>query len=307
MAPENEVNDKLDMFDLAIAPRRPSPPAVRRSEPTIALALGCGAARGLSLIPVLEALDELGVRPTRIAGTSIGAIVGAAYAAGFSGAALRDHALSAFLDKRLVLARLIETRVGRFVDLFGGSGNPIMIDSEKLLDRFWPKPIPEMVEDLAIPFTAIAADLYAREEVRLSSGPLKTAVAASMAIPGMIRPVERDGLVLIDGGVANPVPVDVVSHDADIVIAVNLNGAPLLKEAQAALPTAYQAVYSAFLVMEHRLVLEKFARTPPTLHLTPDVGQFSPLDFLKVPAILAAAEPMKELTKQRLGALLEVG
>lgn len=284
--------------------RLPASPE-RQAAPSIALALGSGGARGIALIPVLEALDELGVKPVAIAGTSIGAIVGAAYAAGFSGRSLRSHALRMFRDRRRVMTLLLETRVGRFLDLLGGLGNPVMVDGEKLLERFWPAGMPHDFSELAIPFTAIAANLVARDEARLSSGDLLSAVAASLAIPGLVKPVERDGLILIDGFVVNPVPVDAVARRADIVIAVDLSGggAPLAEPA--GLPNAYQALYQAASVMEQRLMLAKFALHPPSLHLSPDVGAFGALDFLKTPAILRAAEPMKEIVKRKLHALLE--
>ncbi|MFI5014265.1 MAG: patatin-like phospholipase family protein, partial [Hyphomicrobiales bacterium] len=94
----------------------PRPPA--RKRPTIALALGGGGARGLAHIAVLEALDEMGLEPVAIAGTSIGAIIGAAYAAGLKATRIRAHALSAFRNRTRVFASLFEARVGRLGDLF---------------------------------------------------------------------------------------------------------------------------------------------------------------------------------------------
>ncbi|HSP24693.1 MAG TPA: patatin-like phospholipase family protein, partial [Saliniramus sp.] len=87
------------------------------ASPSIALALGSGGARGLAHIPMLEVFDELGVRPTIVAGTSIGAIIGAAYCAGIPAKALRTHMLDVFRDRTKVMARLIETRVGRITDM----------------------------------------------------------------------------------------------------------------------------------------------------------------------------------------------
>ena len=257
---------------------------------------------------MLEALDELGLKPVAIAGTSMGAILGAAYAAGNSGRELRSHMLNTFRNRGQVAAKLIETRVGRFADFFGGLGNPVMVDGEKLLERFWPPGMPGDFADLSIPFTAIATNLIARDEARLSSGPLISAVAASLAIPGLVRPVERDGLVLIDGFVVNPVPVDVVARRADHVVAVDVSGNSAPQTAKlTSVPNAYQALYSASSVMEHRLMLAKFAMTPPSIHLAPNVGQFGALDFMKVATILRACEPIKEMTKRRLAALLDQG
>ena len=278
------------------------------SPPGIGLALGSGGARGLGIIPVLEAFDDLGVRPAVIAGTSIGAILGAAYAAGFSGSDLRSHVLRVFRNRRQVTTFLLEARVGRFVDFFGGLGNPVMIDGERLLARFWPAGMPLEFDELAIPFIAVAANLLARDEARLSSGPLISAVAASMAIPGLVRPVERAGLVLIDGFVVNPVPVDAVARRADKVIAVDVSGGdqPHLVRTTG-LPNAYQALYQAASIMEQRLMRAKFAMSPPTMHLAPHVGSFGALDFMKAATILRAAEPIRDETKRAIHALLEGG
>jgi NTE family protein len=297
--------------------KRPAPPALPAPHlalvaqrpawrgPTVALALGAGGARGFAHIPVIEALDELGITPVAIAGTSMGAIVGAAYAAGFTGKHLRRHALEAFRDQTAVASRLVQSRVGRFLDLLGGFANPVMVDGEKLLERFWPEGMPHDFEQLRIPFTAVATNVFGRDEVRLSSGALRNAVAGSLAIPGIVRPVERDGLVLIDGVAVNPVPVDAVGRRADVVIAVDLNGAPQTREGPRAtsLPNAIEAMLSGFAIMEYRLMLERFARTPPTVHLEPNVGAFGVLDFMKVSAILRAADPIREIAKQKLLAL----
>lgn len=282
-------------------------PALRAKQvPAIGLALGSGGARGLGIIPVLEALDDLGIRPVAIAGTSIGAILGAAYAAGISGRDLRSHVLRIFRDRRRMATLLLECRVGRFVDFFGGLGNPVMVDGELLLERFWPPGMPQEFADLAIPFTAVAANMLAREEARLSSGPLISAVAASLAIPGLVRPVERDGLVLIDGFIVNPVPVDVVARRAEAVIAVDVGGGDQPQLVRTiGIPNAYQSLYQAASIMEHQLMRAKFAATPPDIHLSPFVGGFGALDFVKAPAILRAAEPIRDITKRRIHALVE--
>lgn len=266
-----------------------------RTPPTVALALGGGGARGLAHIPVLEVLDELGIRPVAIAGTSIGAVIGAAYAAGISGQALRRHVLDVFADQTAVAAKLIACRVGRFADLFGGLGNPVMVDGERVLERFWPAAMPTDFADLRMPFTAVATDLDARQAVGLTSGDLRSAVAASMAIPGLVKPVERDGAVLIDGAAADPVPVAAVAGKADIVIAVDLVSAPPTRHVspERAVPTAYQALFAGFMVMQYRLVEERLARTAPDIHLKPSVGAFTVLDFLRAIAILKMGDNLK--------------
>ena len=108
----------------------------------LGLALGGGGARGLAHIPALEALDELGVRPARIAGTSIGAIFGAAYAAGMSGAEIREHTLEVLGDPTRVARKLMELRPRRFREIFQrGALMPTQFDACRIIDLFLPKRI----------------------------------------------------------------------------------------------------------------------------------------------------------------------
>ena len=100
---------------------------------SFALALGAGGARGLAHIAVFEALDELGLTPTAIAGSSIGAIAGAAYAAGMTGRALRHHVLSLAHNPTEVWRRLVAARTGRIGDLFSGNFSAMRLDPEKLM------------------------------------------------------------------------------------------------------------------------------------------------------------------------------
>ena len=128
---------------------RRAPPLGRRaaSEPIVAIALGSGGARGFAHIAVLEALDELGVAPAAIAGTSIGAMIGAAYAAGMRGRDIRAYTLGAVRNRGEVMGKLLRARIGRFSDLvLRGRGNPVLLDGEVCLDLFWPEAVPEFFE-----------------------------------------------------------------------------------------------------------------------------------------------------------------
>ena len=269
------------------------------SKPRVALALGGGGARGLAHIVVLEALAEAGVTPIAIAGTSIGSIIGAAYAAGHAPAELRKHVLRSFRDRAEVMARLFQARTGRLTALFAGGrlGNPVLMDGERLLGAFWPAGMPEDFESLKIPFTAVATDYYGRGRMLLDRGPLRAAVAASMAIPGMIEPVTIDGRVLIDGGAVDPVPFDVLPQDADLIIAVDVTGGP--SPGAAGPPSPVEAALGASQIMQAAILEERLRRrtslgyTPPLHLLRPAVERFNALDFFSVKAILGAAEGLR--------------
>ena len=194
---------------------------------TFALALGGGGARGLAHIAVLEALDELGAKPVAIAGTSIGALVGAAYAAGMSGRQIRRFVVSLAHDRAEVLRRLFAARVGTFATLLStGIRGATLVDAEKFCAQFLPHQVPGVFDQLAIPLTAIATDLHRRQQVAFSSGPLAPALAASIALPTLMRPVVLDGRVLIDGGAVKSCNVLAVQCEGAAITTIEGLSAP---------------------------------------------------------------------------------
>jgi NTE family protein len=184
--------------------------ALSRRAPRLGLALGSGSARGWAHIGVLQVLDEEGVRPDIVCGSSIGALVGAAYAAGelarfadwVQGLGMRD--VFGFMD----------------FNLTGG-----MFKGEKLI-AFWRRNFADFdIESSPMLFGAVATDLHSGAEVWLRHGSIADAVRASIALPGLFTPVVReDGRLLVDGGLVNPVPTSLArAMGADIVIGVDLN------------------------------------------------------------------------------------
>jgi NTE family protein len=248
---------------------------------------------------VLEALDELGLKPAVIAGSSMGAIVGAAYAAGMPARALRAYVTASFRDRAKVIARLLQARVGKFSDMFQrGLGNPVLVDGELLLDLFWPEAVPDRFEDLAIPFFAMACDYHLRTQVVLGTGALTPAVAASMAIPGLVRPVVVAGQVLIDGGAVNPLPYDRLTETGRLVIAVDVGGAAAISETR--VPEPLEAMVGASQILMGSLVQRMLERHSPDILLRPALEGVGALDFFRAKEILAAADPMKDDLKRKL-------
>lgn len=178
-------------------------------KPTIGLALGSGAARGWAHIGVIHALEEAGIRPSMVAGCSIGALVGSGYASGS-------------LDKLEAWVRGIRSLdVMRLLDVRFGGG---LIEGDSLMRSLARQVEPVDIESLDIPFAAVATDLEAGREVWLREGKLLDAVRASIAVPGLMSPVCHEGRWLVDGGLTDPVPVSLCrALGADVVIAVNLN------------------------------------------------------------------------------------
>ncbi|WP_024287418.1 patatin-like phospholipase family protein [Cellulomonas sp. KRMCY2] len=177
----------------------------------VALALGSGGARGYAHIGVIEVLEERGYEIVCLAGSSMGALVGGLHAAGRLGA-FADW--SRTLTQRDVL-RLLDPSLKA----------PGAFRGEKILARVSELLGGALIEDLRIPFTAVATDLHASKEVWFQQGPVETAIRASIALPGVMTPVMVDGHLLADGGLMNPVPVAAITAArADITVAVSLGG-----------------------------------------------------------------------------------
>jgi NTE family protein len=270
---------------------------------SFALALGGGGARGLAHIAVLEALDDMGTRPAAIAGTSIGALIGAAYAAGMSGKEIRRFVIMLAHDRAEILRRLIATRAGTFANLLNlGFGSATLVDAEKFCEQFLPEQVPHDFGELEIPLLTVATDLYRREQAVFSSGALKPALAASIALPAVMRPVVLAERILIDGGATNPLPFEELRGRADVVVAVDISGAPT--DARRDIPNPWECMLATVLVMANAITAEKIKRGAPDLIVRPKVGAFRALDFLQASAILRAAEPVKAELKEKLAALL---
>lgn len=269
----------------------------------IGLALGGGGARGLSHLHVLAAFDELGVRPAAIAGSSIGALFGAGFAAGLSAAELRAHAERMLRNRAEVLRKIMKARVGRLSDMFGaGSRNPMLIDPETLVAAFLPAGVPATIEEMPIPFTAIATDFFERSEVAFREGATVPAVAASAAIPGVFRPVLHAGRTLIDGAMVNPLPFDALGRDVDAVLAVDVTGGPVTSDR--AYPNVFETMLGATQIMQATIVAAKISRRPPDALITPKVDGVTLLDFFKSDAALRASEPARDEAKRALDRLL---
>jgi NTE family protein len=271
---------------------------------SFALALGGGGARGLAHIAVLEALDDMGKRPAAIAGTSIGALIGAAYAAGMSGKEIRRFVIRLAHNRAEVFRRLIATRAGTFANLVSlGFGSATLVDAEKFCEQFLPERVPHDFGELEIPLIIVATDLYRREQAVFSSGALKPALAASIALPAVMRPVVLADRILIDGGATNPLPFEELRGRADVVVAVDISGAPT--DQRRDIPNPWECMLATVLVMANAITSEKVKRGAPDLIVRPNVGAFRALDFLQASAILRASEPVKAELKEKLAALLE--
>lgn len=180
-------------------------------QPTVALALGSGGAKGLAHIGVIEELEAQGYRITAIAGSSMGALIGGIHASG---------KLDVYRDWVCSLAKF---DVLKLVDWsFSGGG---LIKGEKIIGTLRELVGDALIEELPLAFTAVAVDIDREREVWLSRGPLFDAIRASIAIPTVFRPHHIDDRRLVDGGLLNPVPVTpLIRETADYLVAVSVDG-----------------------------------------------------------------------------------
>jgi NTE family protein len=266
------------------------------------LALGGGGARGLAHIPMLEVCDELGVRPGIIAGTSIGALMGAAYCSGLSGQDLRDYARQFFGTRSKLIRVFFERWNGSLWDYW----NPLtssLFTAEKVIETIMPPGIAKDFKDLEIPLIVVTTDFYAQDIHYISEGEINPAIAASAALPALMKPVQFGDRILVDGGFADPLPFDRLKGKARIVGAVDVSGIPEAGEDR--MPSAMELMVTVPHIALRSIINAKLSAVRPDILVQPDVGRFGTLDFLRVEEIWQASLPAKEDFKRQLAAHFE--
>ncbi|MHB2266163.1 patatin-like phospholipase family protein [Aliihoeflea sp. PC F10.4] len=271
--------------------------------PTFALALGGGGARGLSHIHVIETLDELGIRPKMIAGSSIGAIMGAGMAAGMTGRDIREFAHLVLGRRGEVVSRLWRARPQSLSEMVQGGFKLGQFNLERILRSFLPAEIPQTFEQLQIPLKVTGTDFFAHDLAVLDSGDLPSALAASSALPAIFRPVRREGRLLIDGGFYDPVPFDLVGDHADIVIAVDVVGYPSKQSAKN--PDSVDLLFGASQIMMQSIIALNLTRCQPQILIRPPVSEFRVLDFLKMEQVMNATDSVRDELKRAIERAVE--
>jgi NTE family protein len=268
------------------------------SLPRIGVALGGGSARGLTHIPYIEAMDELGLKPSVIAGTSIGALLGAGWANGMAGAELRDHSFRVLGTMRTIAGR-IWGRQFRNIGAVFHNGLNMQLDASHVVENFLPDNFPHDFQELKIPFYVIATDFQSWHQVVFQSGPLRPAIAGSIAIPMLFRPVPFANHLLVDGGVVNPLPLDQAAADCDILVGIDVNGDP----SEHLNRTEYKPLdlwFGAAQIMMHSLIAHMMAAYPPDVYMRPHVNSFGTMEFWRVREIVEHAAKDKDNFKRQL-------
>lgn len=307
--------------------------SVSNGQPGVGLVLGGGLARGFAHIGVIRSLKRHGIYPSIISGTSIGAVVGAAYLAG---------KLNEFEDWSLTLNRL---RVLSYLDFRVRSAG--LIGGKKLHDILDEHFGGMNIEDLPQPFIAIAADLVTGHEVWLRKGNLIHAITASFALPGVFPPVEHNHRFLVDGALVNPCPVSACqAMGARMTIAVDLNADLIGKAVKPGRnfqtvagfdlfndedvppekqkpfksytltrrlfrrednnPSLFGVMVSALGIIQDRLTRSRLAGDPPDVHIKPHIGHIGLLEFEKAKELIILGEEATERAMPEIKAAMTV-
>ena len=283
--------------------QNPGSPASKRTK-KIGIALGGGGAKGLAHILMLEALDELGVKPHLITGCSMGAVIGALYASGRSGSDIRHFIDNLVATKNenwteaLVHKDILEWV--KFIDPELGAGG--LIDGENFIQYLHKEIQVTDFSELKIPLRIVAADFWKREQVILDQGKLLPAIKASMAFPGLFVPVKIGGRTLMDGGLVNPVPYDLLLGECNITIAVDVTGSiPVPADLQ---PSFFDSIFNSIHIMQETIITEKLKNRQPDIFMRPAINGIRMLEFYKAETIYRQTTPAKDDLKRALENLL---
>jgi NTE family protein len=287
------------------APRRDGLPDMLGDDRVrIGLALGGGGVRGLAHVLVLELFDELGLRPSVIAGTSMGALIGALYASGMKGRQIHElvdcHLVSHAEGRRARLKKHTELLkwIGPLrTDLKHGG----MIKPDRFLRHLLGGITKSRFEDLEIPLMAVATDFWTGQEVLLESGPLMPAIRASIAIPAVFPPLHLGDRVLVDGGLVNVVPFKPLKGRCDVTIAVDVGRAP--ESGREDLPNVIDSVLGAFDIMQVNAFEDHLQACRPDIHVRARIAGIRILDFAKAEQVFAQAHPAVQELREGLARL----
>lgn len=274
--------------------------AVKEPRPRIGLALGSGGAAGLAHIAILQAFDEIDQRPARIAGSSIGAIIGALYAAGLSGVEI-EALFAEFSGSGVeLLGQLASGENGieltEMIDLDLGGGG--LLDPTPFFDFLRERVAARRFDDLEIPLTVVATRYFSGEPVAFEEGDLFQALRASMAVPGLLQPVTHEGELLVDGGISNPLPWDRLGDDLDYLIVVDVSGQR--DPVDPGSVPANELLFKTFELMQQSIVRERLKNNPPDLYLRPEVEGIRLLHFHRIDEILRQTGPTVDRMRQAL-------
>jgi NTE family protein len=271
---------------------------------TIGIAFGAGGARGIAHLLMIEALDELGVKPSIISGSSIGAVVGAFYAAGFTSKEMKeilDQLINPKSDS--VFDFLLKSDIVKMFTMFDPqfirSG---FIKGEKFQTYMKNHLKVSRFEDLKIPLLIVATDYWKKEAVVYEKGDLIQPIKASYSLPGLFTPVKIKNRILIDGGAVNPLPFDLIMDKCDITIAIDVTAFKAQNESE--IPPTFDSVFTTYQTMQNSIIKERLKFLKPDIYIRPEIYNVRVFDFVKADLIFKQAQSAKDELKRQLDKLI---
>ena len=290
----------------------------------IGLTLGGGGARGICHIEFIKVLDNMNLKPSVISGTSIGAIIGAFYASGLTGKEINDildtiDISNKKIDKDISASKTEGSKIEKFVDdkitdikeyykKFENIHKMIDISFFKNtsfiygkgVEKFFNDNLPvKTFEELKIPLKIVATDYWEQKQVIFDSGDLIHAIRASMSIPAVFEPVINDDMVLIDGGITNNLPYDIIQDECDITVAIDVSGNVSIPNKVKA-PNLFDNIMNSFTILQDSILKYQMKIKTPDIYIKPELIDVGILDFHKANLILKSVENDVNILKNAL-------
>lgn len=249
----------------------------------IGLALGSGGAKGFAHIPYLKAIDEMGLKISCIAGTSMGAVIGAFYAGGMSGEDMQKLTEQLGIRETLKLTAPNSLKQG--------------LNDGKNVEKFLQENLPVLLfEDLKIPLKISATDYWMKKEYVFDQGELVPAVRASISLPGVFHPYLYNDRLFLDGGIVNPVPFDLLS-DADFIITIDVLNENFSNKK---VPGPIDALFGSYHIMKEHIMRYKDYKHKTNLLCKPDITKYSALSFHRSKEIMSLVEKDVDEFKEKV-------
>lgn len=279
---------------------------VRGSEPSLGVAFGAGGARGIAHLLMIEAFEELGIKPSIISGSSIGAVVGAFYAAGFDSKQMREI-LNQLINPKSdsVFTFLLKSDIVKMFSMF----DPQFIKSGFIKGDKFQKHLESNLkvskfEELKIPFKVVATDYWKKEQIIFDKGDLFKPIKASYSLPGLFTPVKIKNRILIDGGAVNPLPYDIIKDECDITVAIDITA--LVSRNGDDIPPTFDSIFTTYQTMQNSIIKERLKFLKPDIYIKPEIYDVRVFDFIKTESIFRQAKSAKEELKKKLDKLMNV-
>jgi len=239
----------------------------------LGIALGSGGIKGFAHIEYLKVIDELGVRIDAISGASMGALIGAFYAGGMKAAEMEQVFADLTLFDKAKMADVLTLDKAGLV-------------KGKKIEQFLTDRLPARnFEELATPLKIVATDYWSKEQVVFDKGELIPAIRASISVPGLFRPYEYGNRLLIDGGVVNPVPFDLLTEDCDFIISIDVSGEKEIKAN--AVPNPVDVLLGTFQIMQKVILEQKEKDRHVKIYCKPRLKGIRAFEFYKFQEVFA--------------------